>query len=91
MTPADFREILKVSSKDLGSKGYDIYYGWGLVQAPDAIRAAAEYFGDEAPDMSQPDNPGSSWSDFFGFNWLREIFQNIIRSLFKGWNLNLTF
>ena len=90
MTANDFREILKNSCKDLSTKGYDIYYGWGLVQAPDAIRAAAEYFGDEAPDMSAPDNPGSSWSDFFSFNWLREFFQNIIRNLFKGWNLNFS-
>ena len=90
MTANDFREILKNSCKDLSTKGYDIYYGWGLVQAPDAIRAAAEYFGDEAPDMSAPDNPGSAWSDFFSFNWLREFFQNIIRNLFKGWNLNFS-
>ena len=90
MTPDDFREILKNSCKDLSTKGYDIYYGWGLIQAPDAIRAAAAYFGDEAPDMSAPENPGSSWSDFFSFGWLREIFQNIIRSLFKGWNLNFS-
>ena len=90
MTPADFREILKVSSKDLGSRGYDIYYGWGLVQAPDAIRAAADYYGVEAPDMSAPADPGSSWTDFFNFSWIRELFQNIIRSLFKGWNLNFT-
>ena len=91
MTPDDFREILKNSCKDLSTKGYDIYYGWGLIQAPDAIRAAAAYFGDEAPDMSAPENPGSSWADFFSFNWLREFFQNIIRSLFKGWTTNLTF
>ena len=91
MTPADFREILKVSSKDLGSKGYDIYYGWGLVQAPDAIRAAADYYGVEAPDMSEPANSGSSWLDFFNFSWLRDLFQNIIRNLFKGWTPNLTF
>ena len=90
MTPADFREILKVSSKDLGSKGYDIYYGWGLLQAPDAIRAAADYFGAEAPDMSEPADSGSSWLDFFNFSWLRDLFQNIIRNLFKGWNLNFS-
>ena len=91
MTPNDFMEILKVSCKDLSTKGRDIYYGWGLIQAPDAIRAAAEYFGDEAPDMSAPDNPGSSWLDFFSFNWLRELFQSIIRNLFKGWSTNLSF
>ena len=91
MTPNDFREILKVSSKDLGSRGYDIYYGWGLIQAPDAIRAAADYYGVEAPDMSAPADPGSSWTDIFNFSWIRELFQNIIRSIFKGWNLNFTF
>ena len=91
MTPADFREILKVSSKDLGRTGYDIYYGWGLVQAPDAIRAAADYYGVEAPDMSEPADSGSSWLDFFNFSWLRDLFQNIIRNLFKGWTPNLTF
>ena len=91
MTPADFKEILKVSSKDLGRTGYDIYYGWGLVQAPDAIRAAAEYYGVEAPDMSEPADSGSSWLDFFNFSWLRDLFQNIIRSLFKGWSPSLTF
>ena len=90
MTPADFKEILKVSSKDLGRTGYDIYYGWGLVQAPDAIRAAADYYGAEAPDMSEPADSGSSWTDFFNFSWIRDLFQNIIRSLFKGWNLNFT-
>ena len=91
MTPADFKEILKVSSKDLGRTGYDIYYGWGLVQAPDAIRAAADYYGVEAPDMSEPADSGSSWLDFFNFSWLRDLFQNIIRNLFKGWTPSLTF
>ena len=91
MTPNDFREILKVSSKDLGSRGYDIYYGWGLIQAPDAIRAAADYYGVEAPDMSAPADPGSSWTDIFNFSWIRDLFQSIIRSIFKGWNLNFTF
>ena len=89
MTPADFKEILKVSSMDLGRKGYDIYYGWGLLQAPEAIRAAANYFGVEAPDMSAPDDPGTGWN-FFDFSWIRDLFQNIIRSLFKGWNLNFS-
>ena len=91
MTPADFKQILKVSSKDLGRTGYDIYYGWGLLQAPDAIRAAADYFGAEAPDMSEPADSGSSWLDFFNFSWIRDLFQNIIRNLFKGWSSNLTF
>ena len=44
MNKTDFLEILKMSSKDLGDKGYDTYYGWGLIQVPEAIRAADAYF-----------------------------------------------
>ena len=35
----------------------------------------------------QPDDPGTGWN-FFG--WIRDFFQNIIRNLFKGWNLNFS-
>ena len=109
MNADDFKAILQASCYDLGEEGYDTSYGWGLVQAPKAIVAAAEYYGTAAPDMPEipdptpepvpdptPDptpDPGSSWSilDLFNFNWLRELFQNIIRSLFKGWATNLTF
>ena len=98
MTTADFKEILIRSSKDLGDAGYDVEYGYGLIQAPAAIRAAAEYFGTTAPDMPEipeptPD-PGYNqtiWDQLFNFSWLRELFQNIIRSLFKGWSPNLAF
>ena len=62
MNKDDFLEILKMSSEDLGDEGYDTYYGWGLLNVPAAIRAAAEYFGGEAPDM--PD-PQPSLIDFF--------------------------
>ncbi len=93
MDGAAFKEILKQSCEDLGSKGYDIYYGWGLIQAPDAIRAAADYYGVEAPDMSEGDQPGSGWSisDLFDFSWLRDLFQRIISNIMKGWAQNLTF
>ena len=98
MNTDDFKEILKMSCKDLGDEGYDVEYGYGLLQAPEAIKAAAAYFGTEIPDIPDtpeptpeptPD-PGSSWGiwDLFNFNWLRELFQNIIRNLFKGLNLS---
>ena len=100
MTTADFKEILKASCLDLGDEGYDEYYGWGLIQIPEAIRAADEYFASHTPDEPDPSpeptpeptpDPGSSWIDFFNFNWLRDLFRSIIRSLFKGWSPNLTF
>ena len=100
MTTADFKEILKTSCLDLGDEGYDEYYGWGLIQIPEAIRAADEYFASHTPDEPDPSpeptpdpspDPGSSWLDFFSFSWIRDLFRSIIRSLFKGWSPNLTF
>ena len=38
---------------------------------------------------SEENEPGSGWN-FFDFSWLRNLFQNIIRNLFKGWNLNFS-
>lgn len=98
MNTDDFKEILKMSSKDLGKEGYDVEYGYGLIQVPAAIREAAAYFGTDAPAM--PDSPDPTpdptynqtiWDRLFNFDWLRELFQNIIRSIFKGWSPNLTF
>jgi subtilisin family serine protease len=98
MNTADFKQILMRSSKDLGDAGYDVEYGYGLIQAPAAIRAAAEYFGTTAPDMPEIPEPTPDpsynqtiWDQLFNFSWLRELFQNIIRSIFKGWSPNLTF
>ena len=96
MTTAEFKEILIATSDDLGPEGYDIASGYGMINVPEALRYAADKWGYALGDMTvpaepdQPDNPGSSWTDIFNFNWLRELFQNIIRSIFKGWNLNFT-
>ena len=44
MNRKDFCEILRQSSLDLGEEGYDPLYGWGLIQADAALRAADDYF-----------------------------------------------
>lgn len=97
MNVEDFKEILKMSCLDLGEEGYDMEYGWGLIRVPEAIRAADEYFENQVPETPAPPEPspepGSSWSlwDLFNFDWLRDLFRNIIRNLFRGWAQNLTF
>ena len=92
MNQSDFMEILKMSSEDLGDPGWDTSSGYGLIQVPKAIRAAAEYFGDEVPVPQDPaPDPGSSWTDLFNFDWLRDLFQRIIGNIMKGWAQNLTF
>lgn len=95
MTTAEFKEILVATSDDLGADGYDIAAGYGMINVPAALRYAAEKWGYELGDMTvptepdQPDDPGSSWN-IFDFSWIRNLFQSIIRNLFKGWNLNFS-
>lgn len=40
ITPKDFRQILKDSSRDLGEPGYDTTYGWGLIDVKAALAKA---------------------------------------------------
>lgn len=40
MTPAQFREVLKDSSQDLGEPGYDTSYGYGLIDVSRALLMA---------------------------------------------------
>ena len=96
MTSAEFQEILAATSKDLGEAGYDTAAGNGLIQVPAALRYAAEKWGYELTDPStptepdQPDNPGTGWN-IFDFSWIRNLFQSIIRNLFKGWTPSVSF
>ena len=95
MTTAEFKEILIATSDDLGPEGYDIAAGYGMINVPKALRYAADKWGYELGDMTapaepdQPDEPGTGWN-FFDFSWIRNLFRNIIRNLFKGWNLNFS-
>ena len=83
------------TSDDLGEPGYDTAAGYGMINVPAALRYAADQWGYELNDMTapaepdQPDEPGTGWN-IFDFSWIRNLFQSIIRSLFKGWNLNFS-
>ena len=65
MTLADFKNILIASSQDLGVGGYDIAYGNGLINVPEAITQAKIYFGDSreegCPSAGYRDVPGNAW------------------------------
>jgi hypothetical protein len=41
ITPAEFRQVLKTSSRDLGDPGYDEIFGWGYVDAGSGATALA--------------------------------------------------
>lgn len=90
MNLEEFKEILMATSDDLSAEGYDINAGYGMINVPAALRYAAEKWGYELSDPSaptepdQPDNPGTGWN-IFDFSWIRNLFQSIIRNLFKGW------
>lgn len=38
LTPPQLREVLRCSAKDVGEAGYDSFFGYGLVQAADALK-----------------------------------------------------
>lgn len=45
ITPEEFRQILKNSSRDLGEPGYDTAYGWGLINVEAALAFPSEIAG----------------------------------------------
>jgi serine protease len=49
LTPAQVREALETSAKDLGTTGRDKQFGFGLVQAADAIKYANAHFQPPVP------------------------------------------
>jgi thermitase len=40
LTPDEIRTALQLSAQDVGSSGHDIYYGYGILDVPNAIRYA---------------------------------------------------
>ncbi|MGN0962595.1 MAG: S8 family serine peptidase, partial [Clostridia bacterium] len=42
MTPEEFKQLLADTSTDLGESGFDIYYGWGIIDFGSAAKALTE-------------------------------------------------
>ena len=55
--PEVVRQILQESATDLGDAGYDIWYGYGLLNAEAAVDLAREYAGEtpEEPEEEEPE------------------------------------
>ncbi len=43
LTPPQAEQILKSTALDLGAAGYDIYYGWGRIDASNALKMAITF------------------------------------------------
>jgi len=54
LTPTQVEQILKMTADDLGELGYDVYYGWGRINAARAL-AAAISMSAPSPDTIPPD------------------------------------
>ncbi len=60
ITPEEFRQILKNSSRDLGEPGYDKAYGWGLIDVNAALVKAKNPWSLITPNKKTPSSAG--WS-----------------------------
>ncbi len=62
--PDDIREILKISSDDAGDPGYDDYFGWGRLNAGQAVHIVSKPFNlehyllEDNLDVEEVDFPG---------------------------------
>ena len=70
-TNAEVRAALQSSAMDLGTAGRDVYYGYGLVQAADAIEALGGGGGGEDIPMSVADLDATAKSK--GKNWTATV------------------
>jgi thermitase len=60
LTPYEVQDILKKSADDLGAPGWDIYYGWGRVNAARAVGMAAGTARDSTPPTVSIVSPGNN-------------------------------
>lgn len=54
-TPSQVRDTLLTTATDLGEKGIDEQYGWGLVNLADAVKGPKQLLGDETYTVSGSD------------------------------------
>lgn len=77
LAPNQVEQILKSTAVDLGDPGYDVYYGWGRINASKALKATV---GSTHPDFSLSASPsslnikrGSSKASTITVTWLNGL------------------
>ncbi|TCT13010.1 autotransporter-like protein [Bibersteinia trehalosi] len=67
LTPTQIRDTLLTTATDLGEKGVDDVYGWGLVNLKNAVNGPSQFLGDETVTMTRNDQWHNPFSSQFKF------------------------
>ena len=65
LSPSQADSIIKSTAKDIGTPGWDMYYGWGRVDAAKAVALAASTTGALLVDTEAPSAPGGFATQWF--------------------------
>ncbi len=75
--PSEVRSRLESTAQDLGSKGKDVYYGWGLVDAVKALQVQTSALSaQDKPPSSPPSSQPWWWNLFNGFQLHSGLFED---------------
>ncbi|MEW6610265.1 MAG: S8 family peptidase [Patescibacteria group bacterium] len=66
--PAQVRSRLESTAKDLGSRGKDMYYGWGLIDVAKALQVQTSGVNVPSEDLSSPPSSPPWW-----WSWVRGL------------------
>lgn len=67
LTPSQIRDTLLTTATDLGEKGVDSVYGWGLLNVEKALSGAMQFLSDEVVNVSRDDRWTNNFSSRFKF------------------------
>lgn len=64
LTPDQVQQIIQTTAVDLGTTGWDQYYGWGRINARAAIESQIVLLAPALYSISNPDMDGTYWVDW---------------------------
>ena len=76
-SPSEVRSRLESTAQDLGGKGKDVYYGWGLVDAVKALQVQTSALSAQGESPSSPPSSQPWWRNLFnGFQLHSGLFED---------------